>query len=105
MVISTRCALLLLALTSFSTQPYQSLMPYFAKSVYQGDSHTLGLLLSAAGFGAARVGAPERAVTLVAPSFVEATRGALGGLSRAAKRPLVFVRGTGSGPTDRKSVV
>ncbi len=48
----TRCALLLLALTSFSTQPYQSLMPYFAKSVYQGDSHTLGLLLSAAGFGA-----------------------------------------------------
>lgn len=48
----TRCALLLLALTSFFTQPYQSLMPYFAKSVFQGDSHTLGLLLSAAGFGA-----------------------------------------------------
>jgi MFS family permease len=48
----TRCALLLLALTSFATQPYQSLMPYFAKSVYQGDSHTLGLLLSSAGFGA-----------------------------------------------------
>ena len=48
----TRCALLLLAITSFATQPYQSLMPYFAKSVYGGDSHTLGLLLSAAGFGA-----------------------------------------------------
>jgi MFS family permease len=48
----TRCALLLLALTSFATQPYQSLMPYFAKAVFDGDSHTLGLLLSAAGFGA-----------------------------------------------------
>ena len=48
----TRCALLLLALTSFATQPYQSLMPYFVKTVYHGGSHTLGLLLSAAGFGA-----------------------------------------------------
>ncbi|MBS0337600.1 MAG: MFS transporter, partial [Proteobacteria bacterium] len=48
----TRCALLLLASTSLATQPYQSLMPYFAKAVYHGDSHTLGLLLSAAGFGA-----------------------------------------------------
>jgi MFS family permease len=48
----TRCALLMLALTSFATQPYQSLMPYFAKAVFEGDSHTLGLLLSAAGFGA-----------------------------------------------------
>lgn len=50
--VPTRCALLLLALTSFSTQPYQSLMPYFVKTVFQGGSHTLGLLLSAAGFGA-----------------------------------------------------
>lgn len=48
----TRCALLLLALTSFATQPYQSLMPYFAKAAYDGDSRTLGYLLSAAGFGA-----------------------------------------------------
>ncbi len=48
----TRCALMLLALGSLVTQPYQSLMPYFAKAVYHGDSHTLGLLLSAAGFGA-----------------------------------------------------
>ena len=48
----TRCAVLLLALMSFSTQPYQSLMPYFVKTVYLGGSHTLGLLLSAAGFGA-----------------------------------------------------
>ena len=48
----TRCALLLLATTSFATQPYQSLMPYFAKAVYGGDSRTLGILLSAAGFGA-----------------------------------------------------
>lgn len=48
----TRCALVLLALTSFATQPYQSLMPYFVKTVYLGDSNTLGILLSAAGFGA-----------------------------------------------------
>ena len=48
----TRCAVLLLALSSFATQPYQSLMPYFAKAVFHGGSHTLGLLLSAAGFGA-----------------------------------------------------
>ncbi len=48
----TRCALMLLALTSFATQPYQSLMPYFVKAVYLGDSNTLGILLSAAGFGA-----------------------------------------------------
>jgi MFS family permease len=48
----TRCALLLLALSSFASQPYQSLMPYFAKTVFHGDSNTLGLLLSAAGFGA-----------------------------------------------------
>ena len=48
----TRSALLLLALTSFATQPSQSLMPYFAKAVYGGDSRTLGILLSAAGFGA-----------------------------------------------------
>ena len=48
----TRCALMLLALGSFATQPYQSLMPYFAKAVFHGDSHTLGLLLSAAGCGA-----------------------------------------------------
>ena len=50
--VPTRCALLLLGLTSFSTQPYQSLMPYFVKTVFHGGSHTLGLLLSAAGFGA-----------------------------------------------------
>ncbi len=48
----TRCALMLLALASFASQPYQSLMPYFAKTVFHGDSHTLGLLLSAAGCGA-----------------------------------------------------
>ncbi len=48
----TRAALCLLALLSFASQPYQSLMPYFAKAVYHGDSHTLGMLLSAAGLGA-----------------------------------------------------
>lgn len=48
----TRSALMLLALTSFSTQPYQSLMPWFAKEVYGGDSRTLGWLIGAAGCGA-----------------------------------------------------
>lgn len=48
----TRAALGLLALLSFASQPYQSLMPYFAKTVFHGDSHTLGMLLSAAGLGA-----------------------------------------------------
>ena len=48
----TRAALALLALLSFASQPYQSLMPYFAKTVFHGDSHTLGMLLSAAGLGA-----------------------------------------------------
>ncbi len=49
----TRSALLLLAAVSFSVQPYQSLAPYFARDVFQGDSVTLGWLIGAGGFGAA----------------------------------------------------
>lgn len=48
----TRSALLLLALTSFATQSSTSLMPYFARDVFGGDSRTLGFLISAAGCGA-----------------------------------------------------
>jgi MFS family permease len=48
----TRSALLLLAAVSFFAQPYQSLMPWFAKEVFHGDSATLGLLIGAGGFGA-----------------------------------------------------
>jgi MFS family permease len=48
----TRAALLLLAVMSFSVQPYQSLAPYFARDVFGGDSRTLGFLIGAAGFGA-----------------------------------------------------
>jgi MFS family permease len=48
----TRSALLLLAATSITTQSYSSLMPWFAKERFHGDSHTLGLLMSAAGLGA-----------------------------------------------------
>jgi len=48
----SRSALLLLAAVSFFTQPYQSLMPWFAKEVFQGNSETLGLLIGAGGFGA-----------------------------------------------------
>src|SRR5574341_1290724 len=40
----TRSALLLVAATSFSVQPYQSLAPYFARDVFGGDSQTLGFL-------------------------------------------------------------
>jgi len=48
----SRAALLLLASTSFTIQSYVSLMPWFAREVFHGDSHTLGLLIGAAGFGA-----------------------------------------------------
>lgn len=41
------------------------------------------LFAAAAGFGAARLTAPEQAHTLRAPAFVEATRGALGALAEA----------------------
>lgn len=47
-----RSALLLLAAVGFATQPYQSLMPWFAKQMFRGDSRTLGLLIGAGGAGA-----------------------------------------------------
>ena len=48
----SRCALILLAISSFCLQSYGSLMPWFASQRFQGDSRTLGLLYSAAGLGA-----------------------------------------------------
>jgi MFS family permease len=48
----SRCALVLLALSSFCLQSYGSLMPWFASQRFQGDSRTLGLLYSSAGLGA-----------------------------------------------------
>jgi MFS family permease len=48
----TRSALLLLAAVSFFVQPYQSLMPWFAKEAFHGNSATLGMLIGAGGFGA-----------------------------------------------------
>jgi MFS family permease len=47
-----RSALLLLASVSFTAQPYQSLMPWFAKEMFHGNSRTLGVLIGAGGFGA-----------------------------------------------------
>src|SRR5256885_12842098 len=47
-----RVNLILLAVVAWTITPYTSLMPVFAKDVYGGDAHTLGLLLSAAGVGA-----------------------------------------------------
>jgi len=48
----SRCALLLLAVSSFCLHSYGSLMPWFASQRFQGDSRTLGLLYSSAGLGA-----------------------------------------------------
>jgi MFS family permease len=48
----SRCALVLLAVSSFCLQSYGSLMPWFASERFHGDSRTLGLLYSAAGMGA-----------------------------------------------------
>lgn len=48
----TRAALLLLAAISLTVHSYPSLMPWFAREVFQGDSGTLGMLVGAGGFGA-----------------------------------------------------
>ena len=47
-----RSSLLLLALVSVMGMPYSVLMPAIATSVLHGDSHTLGFLMTASGFGA-----------------------------------------------------
>src|SRR5439155_18368777 len=47
-----RCALLLLTAASLTIGSYAALMPWFAREAFHGDSGTLGLLISAAGFGA-----------------------------------------------------
>lgn len=49
----SRYALLLLAATSLCLQSYGSMMPWFASERFHGDSRTLGILMSAAGLGAA----------------------------------------------------
>jgi MFS family permease len=48
----SKCALVLLAVSSFCFQSYGSLMPWFASERFHGDSRTLGLLYSSAGLGA-----------------------------------------------------
>lgn len=48
----TRAALLLLAAVSLTVHSYPSLMPWFAREVFRGDSGTLGMLVGAGGFGA-----------------------------------------------------
>ena len=48
----SRCALVLLAVSSFCLHSYGSLMPWFASQRFHGDSRTLGLLYSSAGMGA-----------------------------------------------------
>jgi MFS family permease len=48
----SRCALLLLAVSSFCLHSYSALLPWFARECFHGDSQTLGWLYSAAGLGA-----------------------------------------------------
>ena len=48
----SRCALLLLAFSSFCLHSYGTLLPWFARERFHGDSQTLGWLYSAAGLGA-----------------------------------------------------
>jgi hypothetical protein len=47
-----RALLVLVAALAWTISPYTSLMPVYAKDIYGGGPHTLGYLLSAAGFGA-----------------------------------------------------
>jgi MFS family permease len=47
-----RSILLLLAMVSLTGVPYVVLMPVFAKEVYHGGPHTLGMLMGASGAGA-----------------------------------------------------
>lgn len=47
-----RYILLLLALISMMGMPFQVLMPYFAKDVFQGGPYVLGFLMAATGVGA-----------------------------------------------------
>ena len=48
----SRSALLLLTAASLTVGSYVSMMPWFAREAFHGDSGTLGLLISAAGLGA-----------------------------------------------------
>jgi len=50
--LASRCALLLLTSASLTVGSYVSMMPWFAREAFHGDSGTLGLLISAAGLGA-----------------------------------------------------
>jgi MFS family permease len=47
-----RALLVLVAALAWTISPYTSLMPVYATDIYGGGPHTLGYLLSAAGFGA-----------------------------------------------------
>jgi len=46
-----RSILLLVALASLMGMPYSTLLPIFAKKIFHGDAHVLGLLMSASGIG------------------------------------------------------
>ncbi len=47
-----RAILVIISITSIAGMPYATLMPVFASQVLHGGPHTLGILMTAAGFGA-----------------------------------------------------
>jgi hypothetical protein len=65
-----RLSLLLVAAVSFLVTPYVVMMPVYAKTIFNGDAQTFGLLVSSAGAG-----------SLVASIFL-ATRASVDGLAR-----------------------
>jgi MFS family permease len=65
-----RALLVIVAALAWTIAPYSSLMPVYAKDIFGGGPHTLGWLLSAAGFGA-----------LVATAYL-ASRATVRGLGR-----------------------
>jgi MFS family permease len=65
-----RLSLLLVAAVSFLVTPYVVMMPVYAKTIFNGDAQTFGLLVSSAGAG-----------SLLASLFL-ATRASVDGLSR-----------------------
>ena len=50
-LVPLRLMLPMIALLSFMATPYQTLLPIFAKEIFNGDADMLGFLMGAAGFG------------------------------------------------------
>ncbi len=100
-----RLFLALVALISMTASPYTVLMPIFARDVFGGDAHTLGLLVGSAGLGAV-IGTAfltTRPNVLALSRLVPFTAGAAGvaliavGLSQSYALTLAFMAILGFG--------